>query len=71
MTKLRAVRYRSRPKSPDVAAVRRLVSSSGGVFQRGDTWLVCSRGIGMERSHAPRVRFWCRPQLVLLELGGG
>ena len=34
MTKLRAVRYRSRPKSPDVAAVRRLVSSSGGVFQR-------------------------------------
>jgi uncharacterized protein len=42
----------------------------GGVFQKGDTWLVCSRGIGMERDHAPRIRFLCRPQLILLELGG-
>jgi predicted MPP superfamily phosphohydrolase len=41
----------------------------GGVFRRGDTWLCCSRGIGMERSVAPRIRFWCRPQLILLELG--
>lgn len=42
----------------------------GGVFQKGDTWLVCSRGIGMERDDAPRIRFLCRPQLILLELGG-
>jgi predicted MPP superfamily phosphohydrolase len=30
--------------------------------------LVVSRGIGMERGHAPRMRFLCRPQLVILEL---
>lgn len=41
----------------------------GGVFRRGDAWLCCSRGIGMERDDAPRIRFWCRPQLVFLELG--
>ena len=34
MTKPRAHRYRSRPRPRDIAAVRRLVSSSGGVFQR-------------------------------------
>ena len=44
--------------------------AGGGVFQRGASWLVCSRGIGMERDAAPRVRFWCRPQLIVLELGG-
>lgn len=30
--------------------------------------LIVSRGIGMERHHAPRLRFFCRPQLVILEL---
>lgn len=30
--------------------------------------LVVSRGIGMERGNAPRLRFLCRPQLVILEL---
>ena len=44
--------------------------AGGGVFRHGSTWLACSRGIGMERDHAPRVRFLCRPQLLLLELGG-
>ena len=44
--------------------------AGGGVFQHGRTWLCCSRGIGMERDHAPRIRFCCRPQLVLLELSG-
>ena len=33
-----------------------------------DHTLVVSRGIGMERLDAPRLRFWCRPQLVLIEL---
>jgi predicted MPP superfamily phosphohydrolase len=42
--------------------------AGGGVFRHGSTWLACSRGIGMEREHAPRVRFLCRPQLLLLEL---
>lgn len=45
--------------------------AGGGVFRRGDAWLVCSRGVGMERGNAPRIRFWCRPQLVLLELHDG
>lgn len=30
--------------------------------------LVVSRGIGMERGNAPRMRFLCRPQLVFLEV---
>ncbi len=42
--------------------------AGGGVFRRGETWLAVSRGIGMERDKAPRIRFWCRPQLLLLEL---
>jgi predicted MPP superfamily phosphohydrolase len=32
--------------------------------------LVVSRGIGMERGPAPRLRFLCRPELVLIELRG-
>lgn len=31
--------------------------------------LVVSRGIGMERAWAPRLRFLCRPQLVLVHVG--
>ncbi|MEK7482965.1 MAG: metallophosphoesterase [Planctomycetota bacterium] len=30
--------------------------------------LIVSRGIGMERHHAPRLRFFCRPQLVIIYL---
>lgn len=42
--------------------------AAGGVFRSGDCWLAVSRGIGMERDDSPRIRFWCRPQLLLLEL---
>jgi predicted MPP superfamily phosphohydrolase len=42
--------------------------AAGGVFRHGASWLCCSRGIGMERGDAPRIRFWCRPQLIVLEL---
>lgn len=42
--------------------------AGGGVFRAGDTWLGVSRGIGMERERAPRIRFWCRPQLLFVEL---
>jgi predicted MPP superfamily phosphohydrolase len=34
----------------------------------GGRRLVVSRGIGMERGHAPRVRFLCRPELIILEI---
>ena len=33
-----------------------------------DQYLLVSRGIGLERGAAPRMRFLCRPELVILEL---
>lgn len=33
--------------------------------------LIVSRGIGMERGNAPRLRFLCRPQLVVVDLVPG
>jgi len=32
------------------------------------TTLIVSRGIGMERADAPRLRFLCRPELVVVDL---
>jgi len=37
----------------------------------GGRTLVVSRGIGMERGRAPRLRFLCRPELVILEVVPG
>jgi len=34
----------------------------------GGRRLVVSRGIGMERLHAPRLRFLCRPEIVIIDL---
>lgn len=34
----------------------------------GDRNLIVSRGVGMERHNAPRLRFWCRPQLIFVDL---
>ena len=31
-------------------------------------YLLVSRGIGMERDYAPRMRFFCRPELIVLRL---
>jgi len=42
--------------------------AAGGLFALGDSWLSVSRGIGMERGNAPRIRFLCRPELAVLEL---
>lgn len=36
-----------------------------------DTVLVLSRGIGMERRYAPRLRFGCKPELVFVHLEAG
>lgn len=33
-----------------------------------DTTLIVSRGVGMERGNAPRLRFLCRPQLVIIDI---
>jgi hypothetical protein len=34
----------------------------------GGGQLLVSRGVGMERRSAPRLRFGCRPELVVVEL---
>lgn len=42
---------------------------AAGVTDLGDgKTLIVSRGIGMERGPAPRLRFLCRPELVFVEL---
>ena len=42
---------------------------SAGLLDLADgTQVYVSRGIGMERGHAPRLRFLCRPELTVLEL---
>lgn len=48
-------------KVPREWAVGRTELPAGGT-------LVVSRGVGMERATAPRLRFLCRPELVLLDL---
>ncbi len=42
--------------------------TSGAHEIRPGTTLIVSRGIGMERGRAPRLRFLCRPELVLIDL---
>jgi predicted MPP superfamily phosphohydrolase len=42
--------------------------ASGVTRLSGDRTLVVSRGVGMERRDAPRLRFLCRPQLVVIEV---
>lgn len=42
--------------------------AKGGEFPVNDSTLVISRGIGMERGFAPRIRFLCRPELVVINL---
>lgn len=42
--------------------------TSGAHEIRPGTTLIVSRGIGMERASAPRLRFLCRPELVLIDL---
>jgi predicted MPP superfamily phosphohydrolase len=42
--------------------------AAGGVHRFGDTTLVLSRGLGMERGGAPRFRLFCPPEIVLVRL---
>ena len=39
-----------------------------GLFHEGKTSLYVNRGLGMEGGHAPRVRFWARPELTIFEV---
>jgi len=40
----------------------------GGLYHEGDTWLYVNRGIGMAGGLAPRVRFWSRPELTVIDI---
>lgn len=42
--------------------------ASGAREIRPGTTLLVSRGVGMERADAPRLRFLCRPELVVIDL---
>jgi hypothetical protein len=42
--------------------------AAGGVHKVGGLYVVVSRGLGMEGHVSPRVRAFCRPHLILLEL---
>ncbi|MCA8959931.1 MAG: metallophosphoesterase [Planctomycetes bacterium] len=43
--------------------------AAGGCFEvPGKGTLVVSRGIGVERGNAPRLRFLCRPELVVIDV---
>jgi len=39
-----------------------------GLYRVGETWLYVNRGIGMEGGPIPRVRFWSRPEVTVIEL---
>jgi predicted MPP superfamily phosphohydrolase len=39
-----------------------------GLYREGRTWLYVNRGIGMEGGAAPRMRFFARPEVTVIEL---
>ncbi len=39
-----------------------------GLYKVQNTWLYVNRGIGMEGSRAPRVRFWSRPEITVIDV---
>ena len=44
--------------------------ASGGLHRVNGAWVRVSRGVGMERGHAPPLRMFCRPEVVVMEIGG-
>lgn len=42
--------------------------AAGGLHRAGSAHLLVSRGIGLERGHAPRIRFFCPPEIVVLSV---
>lgn len=43
--------------------------AAGGLHEINGNPIYVSRGVGWERGHAPRIRFFCRPEISLLEVG--
>jgi uncharacterized protein len=50
-----------------LSSVPRYVAA-GGLHKIGTVWTLVNRGLGWEGSVAPRVRLFCRPQIILLEI---
>jgi predicted MPP superfamily phosphohydrolase len=50
-----------------LARVRRSWASGLNEIRPGQHLFV-SRGIGMERANAPRLRFLCRPELAIIDV---
>lgn len=40
----------------------------GGTYQIEKTTLNVNRGIGMEGGNTPRVRFWARPEVTVIDV---
>jgi predicted MPP superfamily phosphohydrolase len=40
-----------------------------GLYRVRGTWLYVNRGIGMEGGRMPRVRFWARPEVTVIDIG--
>lgn len=51
-----------------LSRVPRAWAAGGLVALPGSRHLIVSRGIGMERRYAPRLRFLCRPELVVIDV---
>ncbi|MEO0479376.1 MAG: metallophosphoesterase [Planctomycetota bacterium] len=49
-----------------LSAVPREVAG-GGLHQFGEALVSVSRGVGLERGYAPRLRLFCRPELVVFD----
>ncbi len=43
---------------------------AGGLHAYNDNAVYVSRGVGLERGQAPRIRFLCPPEITLLEIDG-
>jgi len=43
---------------------------AAGHYRIGETDVYVNRGIGMEGGRAPRLRFWCRPEVTVIDLTG-
>lgn len=50
---------------------RQLVGDyQAGFYHHGRTSMYVNRGLGMEGAGAPRVRFWCRPEVAVFDIAG-
>jgi len=39
-----------------------------GLYRAGPMWMYVNRGIGLEGGSAPRVRFWARPEITVIDI---